>query len=50
MILAISAAGAVAFLKLGRAEDPTFTVKSMTIVSAWPTIPRATHANYSVPF
>jgi multidrug efflux pump subunit AcrB len=36
LILAISAAGTFAFLRLGRAEDPTFTVKSMTIVSAWP--------------
>jgi multidrug efflux pump subunit AcrB len=36
LILAISLAGAVAFLKLGRAEDPSFTIKKMTIVTAWP--------------
>jgi multidrug efflux pump subunit AcrB len=36
LIIAISLSGAFAFLKLGRAEDPTFTVKKMTIVSAWP--------------
>jgi len=28
--------GAFAFLKLGRAEDPTFTIKVMTIVTTWP--------------
>ena len=36
LILAISLAGAVAFLKLGRAEDPSFTIKKMTIITAWP--------------
>ena len=35
-IIAISAAGIVAFLSLGRAEDPSFTIKQMTVVSAWP--------------
>ena len=30
------ACGAVSFFKLGRAEDPAFTVKVMTIVTAWP--------------
>ena len=29
-------AGLVAFFKLGRAEDPAFTIKVMTIVTAWP--------------
>src|SRR2546427_8663864 len=28
--------GVFAFLKLGRAEDPAFTVKVMTIITAWP--------------
>lgn len=36
LIVAISAAGAFAFLKLGRAEDPVFTIKVMTVVLAWP--------------
>lgn len=36
LILAILAAGAIAFTKLGRAEDPSFTVKTMTITAAWP--------------
>ncbi|RYF08177.1 MAG: efflux RND transporter permease subunit [Comamonadaceae bacterium] len=35
-ILIISLAGVVSFLSLGRAEDPAFTVKVMTIVTAWP--------------
>lgn len=35
LIVLISLAGLVAFLKLGRAEDPAFTVV-MTIVTAWP--------------
>ncbi len=36
LIMLISLAGVVSFLKLGRAEDPAFTIKVMTIVSAWP--------------
>lgn len=36
LIVLISLAGLVAFLKLGRAEDPAFTVNVMTIVTAWP--------------
>ena len=36
LIILISIAGIIAFLKLGRAEDPPFTVKSMTVVTAWP--------------
>ena len=36
LICLISLAGAVSFFKLGRAEDPAFTVKVMTIVTAWP--------------
>ena len=35
-ILLISIAGVVAFFQLGRAEDPAFTVKAMTVVTAWP--------------
>ena len=36
LILLIAVAGLLAFFKLGRAEDPAFTVKVMTIVAAWP--------------
>ncbi|WP_335976236.1 efflux RND transporter permease subunit [Acinetobacter calcoaceticus] len=36
LIFLISIAGIVAFFKLGRAEDPAFTVKVMTVVTAWP--------------
>jgi multidrug efflux pump subunit AcrB len=36
LIILISLAGLVSFLKLGRAEDPAFTVKVMTIITAWP--------------
>jgi multidrug efflux pump subunit AcrB len=36
LICLISLAGLVAFLKLGRAEDPAFTIKVMTIVAVWP--------------
>ncbi|EIK94822.1 cation/multidrug efflux transport protein AcrB [Pseudomonas sp. M47T1] len=36
LLVAIFTAGALAFLKLGRAEDPAFTVKQMTMVTAWP--------------
>ena len=35
-ILVISIAGVLAFFGLGRAEDPAFTVKTLTVVSAWP--------------
>jgi len=36
LICLISLAGIVSFFKLGRAEDPAFTVKVMTIITAWP--------------
>ena len=35
-ILAILGAGAFAFFRLGRAEDPEFTVKTMTVAAVWP--------------
>jgi multidrug efflux pump subunit AcrB len=35
-ILLISIAGGLAFFQLGRAEDPGFTVKAMTVITAWP--------------
>jgi multidrug efflux pump subunit AcrB len=36
LIIAIVLAGTFAFFKLGRAEDPSFTIKVMTVVTAWP--------------
>ena len=36
IILSLAAAGVVAFLQLGRAEDPSFTLKVMTVSVAWP--------------
>jgi multidrug efflux pump subunit AcrB len=35
-IILISLAGVLAFFQLGRAEDPAFTVKAMTVVTVWP--------------
>jgi multidrug efflux pump subunit AcrB len=36
LIIMIVAAGIFAFLKLGRAEDPTFTIKVFTVAAVWP--------------
>ena len=36
LIIAIVVAGSLAFLRLGRAEDPSFTLKVMTVSVAWP--------------
>lgn len=36
LIIAISIAGLFAFFNLGRAEDPSFTVKVMTFTTVWP--------------
>jgi multidrug efflux pump subunit AcrB len=36
LILLIAVAGILAFFELGRAEDPPFTVKQMTVITAWP--------------
>jgi multidrug efflux pump subunit AcrB len=36
LILLISIGGLYAFFKLGRAEDPAFTIKQMTVVTVWP--------------
>lgn len=36
LIIAIIASGLVAYLKLGRAEDPLFTIKAMTVTAVWP--------------
>ncbi|MDF3057283.1 MAG: transporter [Rariglobus sp.] len=36
LLIAIAGAGLLAFTKLGRAEDPTFVVKIMTVTAVWP--------------
>src|SRR6201988_582133 len=36
LIIVIAVAGAYAFLRLGRAEDPSFTIKVFTVAAAWP--------------
>jgi len=36
LIIALVCAGVFAFLKLGRAEDPAFTVKVLTVTAVWP--------------
>ncbi len=36
LMLAIIAAGIIAFLQLGRAEDPSFTIKVATVTALWP--------------
>lgn len=36
LILALSVAGGVAYVQMGRAEDPTFTIKTMIVTAAWP--------------
>lgn len=35
-IILLAAAGVYAFVKLGRAEDPSFTIKTLTVTSVWP--------------
>src|SRR6267378_3139427 len=35
-ILAVITAGAFAYFNLGRAEDPSFTIKVFTVTAAWP--------------
>jgi multidrug efflux pump subunit AcrB len=35
-LLATILAGVLAYLQLGRAEDPTFTIKVFTVIVAWP--------------
>ena len=35
-IILLAAAGAYAFLMLGRAEDPSFTIKTLTVTTVWP--------------
>ena len=36
MILILVGAGAFSYFNLGRAEDPSFTIKSMIVNVAWP--------------
>ncbi|NTJ44739.1 efflux RND transporter permease subunit [Agrobacterium larrymoorei] len=35
-IVLLSIGGAYAFVKLGRAEDPSFTIKTLTVTTVWP--------------
>jgi multidrug efflux pump subunit AcrB len=35
-IMLLAAAGVYAFVKLGRAEDPSFTIKTLTVTALWP--------------
>ena len=35
-LLAVIIAGAFAYFNLGRAEDPSFTIKVFTVTAAWP--------------
>src|SRR5260221_7003472 len=36
LIIAVTLAGIFAFLNLGRAEDPSFTIKVLTVTAVWP--------------
>jgi len=36
LIIALAASGIYSFVKLGRAEDPAFTVKVLTVTAMWP--------------
>jgi multidrug efflux pump len=36
LILVIGLAGALSYMRLGRAEDPSFTIKVVSITAAWP--------------
>lgn len=36
MLLLLVAAGAYAFVMLGRAGDPNFTIKTLTVTTTWP--------------
>lgn len=35
-IVLLAAAGVYAFMSLGRAEDPSFTIKTLTVTTVWP--------------
>jgi multidrug efflux pump len=36
MIIVLGGAGAYSYLNLGRAEDPSFTIKTMIVAASWP--------------
>ena len=36
LIIALALIGVFSYLSLGRAEDPPFTVKTLTVIAAWP--------------
>jgi hypothetical protein len=42
LMLAAAIAGLWAYGKLGREEDPPFTIKTMTVKTVWPARPRPT--------
>jgi multidrug efflux pump subunit AcrB len=35
-MLALSIAGVASYLRLGRSEDPSFTIKTMVVEARWP--------------
>ena len=36
LIVVIAVAGLIAYLRLGRAEDPSFTIKNASVSATWP--------------
>ena len=36
LIIAVATAGLLAYLQLGRAEDPSYTIKVLTVTTVWP--------------
>jgi multidrug efflux pump len=36
LIIAVAVSGVFAYFQMGRAEDPSFTIKTMTVTAAWP--------------
>ena len=36
LMLAIVLAGGLSYMRLGRQEDPSFTIKSMVVYASWP--------------
>ena len=36
LLIAVTLAGVFAFGRLGRAEDPAFTIKVLTVSAVWP--------------
>ena len=36
LMLVMTAAGVIAYFRLGRSEDPSFIIKTMVVQAAWP--------------